>query len=102
MYYVTWEGAALYCNYLSEKEGLRPAYQPDNKWACDFSIGGYHLPTEAQWECAARGGQAKQLYPWGNIISAANANFGNTLTRLLQSGRCLTMNLAGTLGFSYT
>src|SRR6266404_3274669 len=72
MYYVTWEGAALYCNYLSEKEGLKPTYEPANRWACDFLAGGYHLPTEAQWECAARGGHSNNVYPWGNTISSMN------------------------------
>jgi alpha-galactosidase len=77
MYYVTWEGSALYCNYLSEKEGLKPAYQPENLWACDFAASGYHLPTEAQWECAARGGKAN-LYPCGNSISPAQANYNGS------------------------
>ena len=77
MYYVSWHGAALYCNYLSEKQGLRLCYHPDSQWAADFDSGGYHLPTEAQWECAARAGHAHRLYPWGDTMSEKLANFGN-------------------------
>ena len=76
---VTWEGAALYSNWLSEKEGLTPCYKPEQNFRSDFSTGGYHLPTEAQWECAARGGHVGRIYPWGDTITAENANYNNYL-----------------------
>jgi sulfatase modifying factor 1 len=86
---VNWYDCVKWCNARSEKEGRTPVYYMDSGFTQVYKKGevfgryvkesanGYRLPTEVQWEYAARGGAVSRCFPWRDTdtIQHTRANY---------------------------
>jgi formylglycine-generating enzyme required for sulfatase activity len=83
---VDWYDVVKWSNARSQQAGLTPVYYVDANLTqvytngdltpyVNWSAKGYRLPTEAEWEKAARGGLSGQRFPWGDTISESQANY---------------------------
>jgi formylglycine-generating enzyme required for sulfatase activity len=89
VYNINWYDILKWCNARSERENRLPCYYTSSAQTTPYrqgqvdmkngmvkwSASGYRLPTESEWEYAARNGRANSRFPWGDLINHGYANY---------------------------